>query len=203
MPKTLNDLFEEQSLRVLYRKMHKTARARFNCAHRLRLFHTFTLWTMSGFSTGLIILAALSTYKIPIAVDPSIYGFLQFCLSLAILVISILLSSGNHSDRSEKMHRCALEINALCHNILPACKENKDNQLYEDTLAKYLNILAAYENHLQIDFDLVKFDFPEDYTFTRWERNQVYIRYASRFWVHIMLLLILLSVFAYVIMKKG
>lgn len=201
MTKTLNDLFEEQSLRVLYRKMHKTARARFNCAHRLRLFNTFTLWTMSGFSTGLIILAALSTYKIPITVDPATYGFLQFCLSLSILVISILLSSGNHSDRSEKMHRCALEINALCHDILPACKENKDNQLYEETLAKYLNILAAYENHLQIDFDFVKFDFPEDYTLTRWEKNQIYIRYALRFWIHIMLLLMLIGVFAYVIIK--
>ena len=99
------------------------------------------------------------------------------------------------------MHRCALEINALCHNILPACKENTDNHLYEETLAKYLNILAAYENHLQIDFDLVKFDFPEDYTFTWWEKNQIYIRYALRFWVHIMLLVMLLGVFAYVIMK--
>jgi hypothetical protein len=47
--------FEHQSLRSLYRKMKKTALARFECATRMRRHQTYSLWTISIFSAGLII----------------------------------------------------------------------------------------------------------------------------------------------------
>jgi hypothetical protein len=199
MPKSFEDLFEEQSLRALYRKMQKTARARFNCAHRLRNKHTFTLWSMSFFSAGLIVLSALSTYGIHLAVDGSAYSFAQFILALSILVISLLLSSGNYSDRAEKMHRCGMELNALCHSILPACKANSDQTLYERTLARYSDILAAYENHEDIDFALVKLEFPEDYPQKRFGVFFTHLKYWSGFWIHGVMFLTLVFIFWYVL----
>jgi len=54
------------------------------------------------------------------------------------------------------MHRCGLDLNNLCHVILPDCKANLNTALFISTLAKYNNILNAYENHSGCDFDLVK-----------------------------------------------
>ena len=107
--------FQDQNIQALYRKMKKTAKARFGFAQRLKRHHTFTLWSMSGFSAGLIVLSALSTFGIAIHVPTPVYSFLQFLLSLGILVISLLLSSSNYADRAEKAHRGALEINRICH----------------------------------------------------------------------------------------
>jgi len=202
MPKSFEDVFEEQSLRTLYRKMQKTARARFNAAHRFKQHHTFTLWTISLFSTGLIVLSVLPYYKVNIAIDSDGYALIQFLLALAILVISLLLTFGNYSDRAEKMHRSGLELNALCYSILPACKGNIDQSLYESTLAKYSNALNSYENHENIDFAFVKFDFPEDYPPKCGDKFKAYFLYWIRFWIHFALIAILAGSFYYALKKN-
>jgi hypothetical protein len=193
--------FEDQSLQALYRKMKKTAKARFGYAQRLKRHHTFTLWSMSLFSAGLIVLSLLPNFTPQLQVSTGTYQFLQFILSLFVLVISILLGSSNYSDRSEKMHRCALEINGLCHEILPSCKENSDHELYKKTLFRYSNILDAYENHEPIDFAFVKLDLPEDYTLTKWQKFMIPVRYWFSYWIHAVLMAVLVGVFAFVLIQ--
>jgi SMODS and SLOG-associating 2TM effector domain family 5 len=199
MAKSFEKEFEDQSLQALYRKMKKTSKARFECARRLRRHHSFTLWGMSLFSAGLIVLSLISTFGIKLHVEQPMYTFLQTLLSLFVLVISLLLSSSNYSDRAEKMHRCALEINQICHEILPSCKENNDSDLYHETQKRYALILDSYENHEPIDFSIVKLGLPEDYSVSDHEKTWIYIRYWLSYWIHGFLILVLLSVFIIVL----
>lgn len=175
--KSFKDDFENASLQTLYRKMKKTSKARFNAATRLMRHQTFSLWTMSLFSAGLMVLQLLGAYKIPIGFSDSSYQFIQMALGLLVLVLSLLLTSNKFSERSEKMHRCALEINNLCNKILPKCKDDNDSALYNKTLTEYNTILDANENHEQIDFAYVKLSLPEDYQFTKTQRFCVHARY--------------------------
>ena len=148
--------FEDQSLQTLYRKMKKTAKARFNAARRLSLHQTLLLWSTSLFSMGLIILPLLSAFSIPIARSEGTYSFIQVSLALLVLVFSLILTGNAFSSRAEEMHRCGVELNNLCHQILPDCKDNTDRALFVSTLAQYNSVLNAYENHAGCDFDLVK-----------------------------------------------
>lgn len=198
MSKSFEREFEEQSLQTLYRKMKKTAKARFGCAQRLRKHHMFTLWSLSLFSAGLIVLTILTSFDIAVHVDPKIHTFLQVILGLFVLVISLLLNSNNAIDRAEKMHRCALQINGLCHEILPACKENTDQELYRNTQFRYSSILDSYENHDSIDFAFVRLELKEDYNVKQMERAWIYLRYWSGYWIHVALLAVLLGVFVFI-----
>jgi hypothetical protein len=111
--------FQSQSLQTLYTKMRKTAKARFNCAKRLSTHQNFSLWSLPLFSAGLIGMTLLSALHIQTNLSAPFYDLLQIMLALFILIISLVLSANKYSDRSERMHRCALEVNALCHKILP------------------------------------------------------------------------------------
>jgi len=129
--------FEAQSLRSLYRKMKKTAKARFNCAKRFQRHQAFSLWSVSLFSAGLIGMTLLSALHIQTRLSPPYFDLVQIMLALLVLVLSLLLSANNYSDRAEKLHRCALELNELCHAILPDCGSEEDKpEVYRPTLAK-------------------------------------------------------------------
>lgn len=189
--------FESQSLRTLYSKMRKTAKARFNCAKRFSTHQALSLWSLPLFSAGLIGMTLLSVLHIRTNLDAPFYDLLQIMLALLVLIISLVLSGNKYSDRSERMHRCALDINALCHQILPHCVANQnDADVYNRTLEKYGAILNAYENHADIDFDLVRLELSDDYPLNWKQRILIRIRYLFQFWLHLALLTGLVVAFA-------
>jgi len=188
--------FQSQSLQTLYTKMRKTAKTRFNCAKRLSTHQNFSLWSLPLFSAGLIGMTLLSALHIQTNLSAPFYDLLQIMLALFILVISLVLSANKYSDRSERMHRCALEVNALCHKILPECVANRDNaDVYNRTLEKYGAILNAYENHADIDFDLVRLELSDDYPLAWHQRTLIRIRYLFQFWLHLAVLSVLVIAF--------
>jgi hypothetical protein len=188
--------FESQSVRTLYTKMRKTAKARFNCAKRLSTHQTLSLWSLPLFSAGLIGMTLLSALHIRTNLSPPFYDLLQVMLALLVLIISLVLSGNKYSDRAERMHRCGLELNALCHEILPECVANRDNtEVYNRTLQKYGAILNAYENHADIDFDLVRLELSDEYPFAWYQRMLIPVRYVFQFWLHIALLILLVIAF--------
>ena len=75
------------------------------------------------------------------------------------------------------MHRCGVELNNLCHQILPDCKDNTDRALFVSTLAQYNSVLNAYENHAGCDFDLVKLEMASAYDLSRLTIWVIYARY--------------------------
>ncbi|MEQ1748553.1 MAG: SLATT domain-containing protein [Prosthecobacter sp.] len=123
-------------------------------------------------------------------------------LGLLVLVLSLLLTANKFSERSEKMPRCALEINNLCHKILSKCKDDNDSALYNKALTVYGTILDANDNHEQIDFAYVKLSLPEDYQFTKTQRFCVHVRYWLGYWVYGLLALLLLTAFIATFARK-
>jgi hypothetical protein len=196
MAKAFATDFESQSLRTLYAKMKKTAKARFNAANRLSNHQSFSLWSLSLFSAGLIGMTLLSALSIPTNLSVQYFNLLQIMLALLVLVLSLLLSANNFSERSEKMHRCGLELNALCHQLLPECQSDQvEPEIYKATLEKYGNILNSYENHANIDFDLVRIVLPEDYRLRLDQKLIIQLRYVLGFWIYLSLLLLLVGAF--------
>ena len=193
MSELFKDEFESQSVRELYRKMKKTAKARFNFARRLQSQHNLTAWTLSLFSAGLLIISTAKEFGVPISVEDAWFKFIQFTLGIVILVISLLLNSSRSSERSETMHRCALEINQLVHELLPSCKDESNEEIYEKIQFRYSNILNTYENHEPIDFQRVMLDYPDHYGITKKFRVYYNIRYILGFSVQIALILLLLA----------
>ena len=192
--------YKEQSLRSLYSKMKKTAKARFNCATRLQRHQTFSLWSLSLFSTGLIGMTLLSALNIHTNIDVAHFNLLQIMLALLVLILSLLLSANSYSDRAEKMHRCALEVNELCHRILPDCKDDTDKpEIYRNALAEYSSALEAFENHAPIDFDLVRIELSVDYPLTFRQKMWIRIRYFFSFGLYVALVILLLASFVWVL----
>ncbi len=186
--------FEDQSLRSLYRKMKKTALARFKCANRMRRHQTFSLWTISIFSAGLIIFPIVKAFGIPIHVSTSWFDVMQVGLALMVLVLSLLISANNVGDKAEKMHRCGLEVNALCHEALPFCRtDTHDEAKYESFRLRYAQILTVYENHDPIDFEQVKVLLPGEYKLTSPQRFFIRLRYCLNFWVYAILMIALIT----------
>ncbi len=177
--------FEDQSLRSLYRKMKKTALARFESATRMRRHQTYSLWTISIFSAGLIIFPVVHAFGIPIQISMGWFNTIQVGLALMVLVLSLLISANNVGDKAEKMHRCGLEVNALCHEALPFCRtDSHDEEKYEFFRVRYAQILAVYENHDPIDFEKVKLLLPDEYKLTDVQRFLIQLRYWMNFWVY-------------------
>jgi hypothetical protein len=186
--------FEDQSLRSLYRKMKKTALARFECATRMRRHQTYSLWTISIFSAGLIIFPIVKAFGIPIHVSAGAFDVMQVGLALMVLVLSLLVSANNVGDKAEKMHRCGLEVNALCHEALPFCRtDTDDKEKYESFRLRYAQILAVYENHDPIDFEQAKLLLPTEYNLTGPQRFFIRLRYWLNFWVYAALMVVLLA----------
>jgi len=190
--------FEEQTLRSLYRKMKKTSKARFNAATRLRRHQRFSLWSLAFVSAGLIILRLLSVFQMRGQISEPVFSFIEIVLALFVLVISLLLSANDFSDQAEKMHRCALELNVLCHEILPACADGSDHSLFAPTLQKYSTILNSYANHANIDFALVKLELPSEYPLRFLQRCRIHFAYWLHYSVYGLLIALLGGVFVFI-----
>jgi hypothetical protein len=191
--------FAEQTLRSLYRKMKKTSKAYFNAAIRLRRHHQYSLWSLSFVSAGLIIMRLLSMLQIRGRLSEFAFSFTEIVLALFVLVISLLLSANNSSDKAEKMHRAGLELKLLCHQILPACRDNTDQALFSPTLEKYSTILNSYANHDNIDFDFVKLEYPKVYPLTFRQRCQIYVFYWLPYLIYGLLVAIPVGILLFVL----
>jgi len=197
MPNPFASDFEDQNLQTLYRKMKKTAKARFNAAKRLSRHQTFLLWSTSVFSMGLIVLPLIKAFSIPITTSDGVYSFIQVALALVVLVFSLILAGHSFSSRAEEMHRCGLELNSLCHEILPDCKADNNRDAYVTCLNKYNNILNAYENHSDIDFDLVKTELPIEYKLSKSDVGWIYLRLWGHYGIYAFLLIVIIASFVF------
>jgi SMODS and SLOG-associating 2TM effector domain family 5 len=143
---------EETGAQHLFRSLRITASARFNASRRLRLHERFSLWSISLFSLGLIVFPLFKPFGIPTNYGEQVLNFVQVVAAAAILTVSILVNGSNFSERAEKMHRCALELNSLAREAELMIEEGTDKSKVIDTQRRYEEILARYENHANIDY---------------------------------------------------
>ena len=192
---------EESAYHNLYRRMRITCSARFNASDRLQQHQKFSLWTVSLFSVGLVLLPLLSVFGISVNFPRNVMDMVQVIAAVVILVFSILLSVGNSPKRAEKMHSCGLEINALCRELYPLLGKETDPQEYNDLSKRYEEILKRYENHDPIDYERAKLLKERGFYNVGWlGRLSIHLRYATSC-SHYAALLIAEIIFIYLAVK--
>jgi len=143
---------KENHYEELYDRMIKTAACRFAANDRLKAHHNASLWTITFFSMGLIVIPLVETFGLKSNFSSNYTSFIQVVLAIVILVISVLLNMTNFSVRAEKMHQCALAVNTLARKVHRHINDNSSSSKYEDLVKEYDNILQRFENHSRVDY---------------------------------------------------
>lgn len=136
----------------LYDRMTKTAACRFAANDRLKDHHTASLWTITFFSVGLIIIPLIDTFGLTTNFSTNYTSFIQVVLAVVILVISVLLNMAHFSVRAEKMHQCAMLVNNLARKVHRHINEESSSDQYDALVKEYDDILQRFENHSRIDY---------------------------------------------------
>ncbi|WMN07799.1 SLATT domain-containing protein [Marivirga arenosa] len=147
----------EQEVERWYNKLWETKGARFIAAHRLELHEKLSVIAISLISVYIISLNLLVLF--PVSKRSELFNNLNItystiCLSILILVVSLIISSRNYKLRAEKYHECGRQIMRL-HDKICLWKNSNyspSSDEIEQISSEYLNVLDKYENHKRIDF---------------------------------------------------
>ena len=166
----------QEEINRWYKKLWETKGARFIAANRLELHNKWSSITLSIVSVYIIALnlTILLENRPKILSDNNI-TFLTICLSILLLVLSLIQASRNYKIRALKYHECGRRIDELYNKVCiwkhttltPTIKD------FEDINSKYLKLLDNYENHKLIDYSLFKANNLSDYK----------IKYPLAFWL--------------------
>lgn len=171
----------------LYRSISLVKRARFDAASRLRAIHANSLLTLSILSL-LSILFALYTAafntSIPHAEIGGIFIFTTFT-SIFTIIIGLLESQKNYSERAAFLQQCASDLNSLRYQIAI--------ERYDITKKKYLlfinrndEILARCPyNHEHIDYLTAKNSMNKSWGYFLIVKFLLVLNKHSRFLVYI------------------
>jgi hypothetical protein len=178
----------------LLRSVCVTSAARFHAAKRLRAHETWSLWSISLVSLFSLVLSLLEPFKVTILLPDNIIQLSQTVASVVILMVSFFVNGNKYGERSEKMHACALELNAISREI-----ETELFQQNTDTIPKlrkrYEGILAKHENHSDIDFsDAIIRKAAAHYNIKSIDKLWMKIRYYAEFIPYAILILVAVSV---------
>lgn len=151
----------EKEINRWYKKLWETKGSRFNSAKRLELHEKWSTITISIISVYIVSLNLIVLF--PISERVEIFNnnnitFSTICLSILILVISLILNSRNYKVRASKFHDCGREINEVYDKVCiwrSTGKKVSESELLN--LSKiYYSVLDKYENHERLDFLLFK-----------------------------------------------
>ena len=172
----------------LYERVTKTAAARFNASRRLRQHNAASLWTISLFSLGLIIVSLLQALSFALPFSDKAVNLGQVTLSMIILMISVILTMNNYGLRAEKLHTCGLEMNELALRLERVQQKNSSQDEHSEISHTYSEILRRYDNHDEIDYEMMKLQKPEHYKLPRGFAIITYIHYAQGFLIYVILM---------------
>lgn len=139
-------------------KLWFTKGARFSASHRNHILNSLSSKTVGYLSAYLIIINLINIYDVPFFIKllDNELGFWTTALSILILVYSQFESAKNYSIKSEKFHKCSLEIAELYNDLRIVKTSVNINKIDEEKRVseiskKYDIILKQHENHLPID----------------------------------------------------
>ncbi len=149
MDKEQQNKFDE-----LYRLVDISAKARYRASDRLSRHGVFSQWTLSLLAIGLIIVSVVSLSDIKVNFLSNYIDVMQIIFSVMVLTYSLLLGMGNFNARSEKLHRCGMELSRVLRRIKPYKGEEVagEDSEYSELSRSYYDCLEKYENHKDVDF---------------------------------------------------
>lgn len=190
----------ETPIQNLYRRNNMTYFCRFSASRRLKKHEALSLWTISLFSIGLIIMPISKALGVQCTGGPMVV-MLEVASAIVILVYSIIVNKSDFSHRSEQYHQCGLELNDLNRKLF----KFKNRDLSDEEIDQYVNIyneiLRRYENHSNLDFFSAKVNsFPEYYGINFFHKVRLVLWFGSEY-SHYFVLLLCQVVFFYFIFK--
>lgn len=190
---------EKGKFKELYRRVEVTCKSRYNASTRLQWQHTLSQWTIAILSMGLIVISLISFSDIEVRFSGDYVHVMQVIFASLVLTYSLLIGTENFSQRSEKLHRCGLELGRLLRTLKPYKEgEKSDDSKYEELQGKYYDVLEKYENHTPVDFMFTRLDLSERYYNGKKIRYIIdtgnsWARYLAGFSGHIIVIAIVFS----------
>lgn len=172
----------------LYDRVQKTANSRFNAHRRLTHHNNASLWTISCFSTGLIVIPLIQTFGLEMRFTAEYASFIQVVLAIVILVISIILNMTNFAVRADNIHTCGMTLNTFARKVHRYINEPPEANDYDRLVNEYECILQCYENHSNTDYLFTKLRMTDHYKNPWWFSVYVRMLYTVQFLPYIMLL---------------
>jgi len=171
---------------------------RFSASRRLKKHEALSLWTISIFSIGLIILPIAKALGVQTNASQMI-TMLEVTSAIVILVYSIIVNKSDFSHRSSQYHHCGLELNDLNRKLY----KFKDREVSDEDVDSYTDtyneILRRYENHSNLDFFSAKVNsFPEYYGLNFGHRFLLWLWYGLEYSHYFLLLGVQAGLFYYI-----
>jgi uncharacterized membrane protein (DUF485 family) len=145
----------EKEINRWYKKLWETKGSRFIAANRLELHDKWSTITISIISVYIIsINLAIILPKQPEFLSTEIITYSTICLSILVLVVSLILTSRSYRMRADKYHECGRKINEI-YDQLCIWKNTAENPNRTDLInmsKNYYTILDNYENHSRLDY---------------------------------------------------
>ena len=187
----------------LLNKIWTTRGCRFQAPKRLNEVNNWSTWTVNILTVYIISLSILSLNP------PTSYSFLSgktgsifmICLSIAILLISVLENSKSYKLRADNMHRCAKELSSTYNEICQIRDGIITSQIPERLIEignKYQATIDKYDdNHTDLDytkFQAINFSV---FNLTKYQKFIIDLKYFFIVkGIYILLIIIPLLIFA-------
>lgn len=187
----------EEELQRWIKKTWETKGTRFNAGKRNSQhdkWSSIAIYLVSVY----IILLNLSIFIIdvdsPLFTDANV-NYTTICLSIIVLIISLVLNSRNYNLRSSKFHDCGRDITKVYDEVclLKANINTLSNQDIIDISEKYNTIIQKYDlNHSTLDYLMFRSQYPKNYnvTYPKLYRLWILFRYFAdtqlRYWLFIL-----------------
>lgn len=144
-----------EMLNKMAERCWKTAIARFESARRMRRCHNASTLCIAMLSLEIIVINLLIFIK-SLELNDVVITITTVCLSMFVLVLSLIVSHLKYEKREEQYNECGLELSNLEKDIKIYIASGKD--ISHETLKyyndKYNSILRKWNlNHSDIDFE--------------------------------------------------
>jgi hypothetical protein len=129
-----------------------TEGSRFSAENRLAAHDRVSVWALSLISVALMVVPLLQAMNVTVGLGAAALNALQVAFAVLVLVFSLLISKDNFAVRSERMHRCGMELSDLGRVVDASLSRGATESDYESVCERYQSILLGYENHTEVDF---------------------------------------------------
>jgi len=162
--KSYLDYLDKTFLEELNYKIWSTKGARFNASQRLLKISRLSNLCTSLFSVYLIAVGLLSVYNLynTTVISENVIAFSVTCLSILLLVFTLMENSRDYNRKAKEYHDCSLELSRI-YNKLRIFKtltiedtDKKREEFARQIADAYQDILAKHENHDPIDHEIFK-----------------------------------------------
>ncbi len=165
----------------------KTSKSRHEAAYRMRRCAATSTICIAMLSLEIIVINLLELTPMAEGKDMTLFSALTICLSVFVLVLSVIVNSLDYKSREQNFHACGLRLGDLCKRIDARLRDTTEIRLCEANhyIKEYNSILIeSNQNHTTVDNHWALRNDPETKDRYGYDTNQVpYLWYRFRLWI--------------------